>query len=304
MNLLHEVITSPWFIEKGYANDHFHLVLRLLKGDFFVDPKSTETDKSLDIASNSSLAFINNGKPFTVDGYDLYHNDDMIADPSVFITNISGPITKHSMLCGPAGMAAQANWMKKADMHPLIFAHALKIDSGGGSGYAARLMGEVISTLKKPVFAFIDDYGASAAYWIASSASHIAIGSDMGMAGSIGTYLTLRDYSEYLKQEGILEVDVYADKSTEKNIEHRMMSEGKIESAIQRAQILANQFNEFFLNHVSKSREGKLKSNDWSNGSMFFAKDALDIGLIDDIMPWEDFLQNIFDEFSPKLPIS
>ncbi len=301
MNLLHELISSPWFIEKGYADDHFHLALRLLKGDFFVDPNITETDKSSEMLSQANISFLNAGKPFTIDAYDLYHNADQLSDPSLFILNISGPITKHSMFCGPVGMNHKSDWLKKADMHPLIFAHVIKLDSGGGSGYAARVMSETISNLQKPVFAFIDDYGASAAYWIAAEACHIAIGSDMGMAGSIGTYLTLRDYSDKLKKEGIVEVDVYAEMSSQKNIELRLLREGKLESAIARAQSLANKFNDHFLNHVIKSRSNKLKSNEWNNGSMFFASDAKSIGLIDEIISWDDYLQKIFDEFCPKI---
>ena len=300
MNLLHEIIASPWFIDKQYADDHFHLVVRMLRGDLLFDPNANKSSKSEEMQGQASLAILNNKKPFTADAFDIYENADQITEPSVFILNIAGPITKYSMMCGPSGMAAKAEWIQKADMHPNIFAHAIKIDSGGGSGYAARFMGEVLSNLEKPVFAFIDDYGASAAYWIASAASYIYIGSKMGMAGSIGTYLTLRDYSEYLKKEGITEIDVYAEKSKEKNIEHRLLAEGKIESAIARAQVLANQFNDFFLTQVKESRKDKLNSNDWNTGRMFFANEAIEIGLIDGIMPWDEFLQNIFNEFSPK----
>lgn len=299
MNLLHEIIASPWFIDKQYADDHFHLVARMLRGDLLFDPNANKSSKDEEMQGQAHLAILNNKKPFTVDAWDIYENADQITEPSVFILNIAGPITKYSMMCGPSGMAAKAEWIQKADMHPNIFAHAIKIDSGGGSGYAARFMGEVLSKLEKPVFAFIDDYGASAAYWIASSAQHIAIASKMGMAGSIGTYLTLRDYTEALKMEGIKEVEVYAEKSTEKNIEYRLMQEGKVEEAISRAQKLANQFNDFFMAQVKESRKGKLKSNDWNTGKMFFADEALEIGLVDDIMPWDEFLQNIFNEFSP-----
>lgn len=299
MNLLHEIIASPWFIEKQYADDHFHLVLRLMKGDLFFDP-TTNNSKDEEMRGQAQLAILNNKKPFTIGAYDVFYHADKITEPSVFILNITGPITKYSMMCGPSGMAAKAEWIQKADMHPNIFAHAIKIDSGGGSGYAARFMGEVLQNLTKPVFAFIDDYGASASYWIASAASHIVMGSEMGMAGSIGTYLTLRDYSEYLKKEGITEIDVYASKSTDKNIEHRLLADGKIESAIERAQALANQFNEFFLNQVEKSRGDKLKGTEWQTGRMFFGMDAIEAGLVDEILPWDQFLQNIFDEFSPK----
>lgn len=299
MNLLHEIITSPWFIEAQYANDHFPMLVRLMRGDPFVSPYADDAER---LGDQSKIAFLNNSVPFTVDAFDIYKHADKITEPSLYILDIKGPITKYDTFCGPDGMLSKAYWIQKADMHPNVFGHVINIDSGGGSGYAARYMGEVLSKLKKPVFAFIEDFAASAAYWIASAANanHITISSKMAMAGSIGTYMTLRDYSKMLKKTGIAEVDVYASKSTAKNIEYRLMQIGKYDEAAKIAQVKADQFNDFFHNQVIGSRGSKLKSDAWNTGEMFFAQDAVDIGLVDDVLPWEEFLQAVFDEFAPS----
>jgi ClpP class serine protease len=47
---------------------------------------------------------------------------------------------------------------------------------------------------KKPVTAYIEDLGASAAYWVASQAGKI-YSNEPGFVGSIGTYLVVEDWS-------------------------------------------------------------------------------------------------------------
>lgn len=297
MNLLHEIITSPWFIERQYADQHIPLVLRMFRGDHvFGGEVKSELPQPDEKFKNHKIAFINSGKPYTVDAIDVAWYSDEIEEPSLFILNCNGPISKYDQFCGPDGTKTKSLLLQRADNHPKIFAHLINIDSGGGSGYAARNLGETISKLQKPVFAFIDDYGASAAYWIASAANHIAAGSNMARVGSIGTYLSIADYTEYFKNEGIKIIDVYAEKSKDKNLDYTKAIAGDL-SLVQQ---LANQFNEFFLNHVKSSRSGKLTSNDWNSGKMFFAPEAQALGLIDDVMPLDDYIQNIFDELSPK----
>lgn len=297
MNLLHEIISSPWFVEQNYADQHLPLVLRMLKGDIalFSEHKSEESQPDIKFR-NHKISFWNNGKPYTVDAIDLAFYAEEIEEPSLFILNCNGPISKYDQMCGPDGTKTKSLLLQRADNHPQIFAHLINIDSGGGSGYAARNLGETISKLQKPVFAFIDDFGASAAYWIASAANHIAASSSMTRVGSIGTYMSIVDYTEYFKNEGIRIIDVYAEKSKDKNQDYIKAITGDL-SLIQQ---LANQFNEFFLNQVKTSRHGKLQGSDWNSGKMFFAREAHEIGLIDDIMSFDEYVESIFKEFSPK----
>ena len=297
MNLLHEIITSPWFIERHYADQHIPLVLRMIRGDYFFGGEvKSEPPQPDEKFRNHNIAFINSGKPYTVDAIDVAWYSDEIEEPSLFILNCNGPISKYDQFCGPDGTKTKSLLLQRADNHPKIFAHLINIDSGGGSGYAARNLGETISKLQKPVFAFIDDYGASAAYWIASAASHIAAGSNMARVGSIGTYLSIADYTEYFKNEGIRIVDVYAKASSDKNQDYIKAIAGDL-SLVQQ---LADQFNDFFLHQVKTSRKGKLTSSDWNSGKMYFAPEAIELGLIDDIMTFDEYVEEIFKEFSIK----
>lgn len=81
----------------------------------------------------------------------------------------------------------------------------LSIDSPGGTvAGTAALAREVQEAGKiKPVFAHIEDMGASAAYWVASQAHKVYADAPTTQVGSIGTYLTLYDYSAVAEREGV-----------------------------------------------------------------------------------------------------
>lgn len=290
MNLVHEIITAPWFIDKQYSDQHFFLVLRTLKGEM-PELETTNGDTPF------SLAILNNGQPYIVNTENSeVLEDEKIEDPVLFILNMTGPVTKYDQICGPAGAKTKTRLLTQADNNPQVFAHLINLDTGGGSGYAARAMTETIKNLKKPVFAFIDDFAASAGYWIAAATSHIAAGSLMARTGSIGTYISIYDYTEQLKKEGITVIDTYAQKSSDKNLEYKKAIKGDT-SLIQK---LADQYNDFFLAHVQTERADKLKSDDWQTGKMYFADEAINIGLIDQITTYNEYIKDIFNEFAPK----
>lgn len=291
MNLVHEIITAPWFIEQEYADRHLFLVFQALKGE--TPPTASQPNNN----NNFSLAFINNGEPYiSHPPNDDILKDEKIEDPLLFILDCTGPITKYDQFCGLDGAKTKAQLLTHADNNPCVFAHLLNIDTGGGSGYAARLLSETIKNLKKPIFAFIDDFAASAGYWLAAATSHIAAGSTMARTGSIGTYISIHDYTEQLKKEGITVIDVYAKKSSDKNKDYKQAIKG--DTAL--LEKLADEYNEFFLNHVRTERKEKLKSNDWETGKMYFAEEAIKLGLIDEISPFNEYIKNIFKEFAPK----
>jgi len=70
------------------------------------------------------------------------------------------------------------------------------IDSPGGTVAGTHDMAADLAALeqKKPTAAFIEDLGASAAYWFASQAGLVAT-NPTGLVGSIGTYMAVRDSS-------------------------------------------------------------------------------------------------------------
>ena len=131
-------------------------------------------------------------------------------------------------------IVAHRVWSPKSNILERCYANknikgvVLKIDSGGGSGDAMRLMADTISDRNKPVVAFIDDNACSAAYGIASGCDIVVANSNTAYVGSIGTYISIADYTEYLKKEGISIIEVYATASKDKNIEVREALKGNV----------------------------------------------------------------------------
>ncbi|MCL2597375.1 MAG: S49 family peptidase [Paludibacter sp.] len=154
-----------------------------------------------------------------------------------------------------------------------------------------NLLADTIGERTKPVIAFIDDFAASAAYGIASACDHIVANNNMAWVGSIGCYTTFVDYSKYWEKEGIRVEDIYADQSTEKNSEYREALKGNFEPMRK----ITSHFAEDFISRVENSRGEKLtaKRDVWATGKMFFAPQALKIGLIDEINSFENLIKNL-----------
>lgn len=94
--------------------------------------------------------------------------------------------------------------IRSAVADPDVKAIMLRIDSPGGTTSGTAEMGEDIATAagKKPLMAFIDDLGCSAAYWVASQAGMISCNAT-AVVGSIGTYMTAMDTSAAAAQRGV-----------------------------------------------------------------------------------------------------
>jgi signal peptide peptidase SppA len=302
MNILNEIIRGVWLMEPGYAKLHFPRMLKVLLGEtddmpaMFSDNPASADGFKFAIRDENTIKQFNPFSGSSANIYDVFYDPDSIKDDTIFIMDISGPITKY-MSWYSWGMKVQAEWLKLADAHPSIRAHVLCIDSGGGEGYACNYMKGVIKSLKKPVYSYVEGYAASAAYWIASAGRRIGVSTPMDRLGSIGTYVTVADVDKFYKRMGIILKDIYATKSKDKNQDYLQAIKGN-ETLMQE---VVDEYNEHFLKHVAESRGDKLKGGEkeWGTGKFYFAQDAINLGLADEIISIERFINSIFDELIP-----
>ena len=91
----------------------------------------------------------------------------------------------------------------------------------------------------------------------------------------------MHDYTKQLEKAGIDILTVYATASKDKNSEVREALKGNLKPL----EDLANKFNENFLATIETNRAGKLTETRevWGTGKVYFAEDALKLGLIDNI---------------------
>jgi signal peptide peptidase SppA len=124
--------------------------------------------------------------------------------------NIARVVVRGTMMKGQSSFGGTSTVQLRRDIRqaindPNISGILLDIDSPGGTvAGTADLAAEVKQARrKKPVWAHIDDLGASAAYWVASQADQVFANDKTALVGSIGTLMTVYDYSAQAEKEGI-----------------------------------------------------------------------------------------------------
>jgi ClpP class serine protease len=285
MKLLNHLLFSVWAIERSAAMANFPLLMNMLQGRTIV---RNENAKDIVEFMNSSTQVID------ADGWRM---NDKLQNECVAVVNLTDPIYKYSMMCGPVGMIETARTLKQLDNHPNVKGIVLVLDTPGGEGSAARLLFETISSLNKVCVAYVDDLCASAGMYIASACDAIIANSSLARVGSIGTYVTIADFAKAFEMDGVEFLDIYADDSTEKNQDYlqaiEFMRSGGKKGSLDPVKKIVNKFNDAFLADVKEARGDSMTGDDWKTGKMFFADEALKIGLIDGI----DTLDNVIQKF-------
>lgn len=202
---------------------------------------------------------------------------------SVAVIPLRGDMLKEGTMCSYGTEEIAAVIREAADARNIIGIR-LDIDSGGGAVDAIAPMLEAIAFSQskgKPVGACCD-LCASAAYYVASHCNFIMADNTISAEfGSIGVMMQFPDYAKYYEEKGIKIHTIYSNLSNYKNAPFEAARKGEYAS-IKEEQLdpLARQFQEAVKQHRQNLKtdvEGIL------NGRMFYAKDALNNGLIDRI---------------------
>jgi protease-4 len=200
----------------------------------------------------------------------------------VAVIPIQGTVQKRGGYCslGTKDLVAQLN---AANRDPEISAIVLDIDSPGGQVDGTEELAQAVALSGKPVVAYIDGLGASAAYWIASQASSIFINSaSTAYAGSLGVLCMNVFQGAFLEKQGykveILRSTRAKDKARQNSVEE--MSP-EVRAAVQAD---LDQIGETFIAAVEKGRAGKLSTKeDVFTGKVYRGSDAKKHGLVDAI---------------------
>lgn len=142
------------------------------------------------------------------DGPVLYR----VTPEGVAVVRILGTMMKADSKFGGTSTIRTRRALREARADGSVKAIVLAIDSGGGSAAGTDALADEVAATKatKPVVAFIEDLGASAAYWVASQASSI-VANRIALVGSIGTLLVIDDASGAYEKAGIRVVVITSD---------------------------------------------------------------------------------------------
>lgn len=212
---------------------------------------------------------------------DTARRDYPIVD-GVAVINIYGPLMKFvgSMEEGSSTIAVRRQ-VRNAANDPAVSGILLRIDSPGGTVAGTEdLAADIAAAAKrKAVHAYIEDLGASAAYWIASQASRITANST-AIVGSIGTFCVVYDMSEMAKSEGIRVHVVRAGEFKGSGIPGTEVTPEQLAEY----QRLVDTLNSHFLSGVSSGRRlGIATVRELADGRIWVGKEAMSKGLIDGV---------------------
>lgn len=214
---------------------------------------------------------------------------DYVLDGNNAIINMKGPILKEdtffARVFGYASTKRIQAALAQALQDPAAKTITLHIDSPGGfiSGVDELANDVKLATENKPVFAFVEDLGASAAYWVASQASAIIASSPTTEVGSIGIIAgPVFDWSKALEAEGLRAVVMATGKRKADFAFGLPITDDMVEHHTAKL----NQLNAIFKGRVAEGRALSAGDvTDLATGETFIASDALENGLIDSVDP-------------------
>ncbi len=176
----------------------------------------------------------------------------------------------------------------------------LRIDSPGGNVAGTKELADDVAAVngRKPVYAYIEDLGASAAYWVASQAKRI-YANEMALVGSIGTVAVLYDESKAAEMQGV-KVHVISTGP--------MKGQGTPGTPVTPEEIayvqgLVDEFNARFMASVQSGRSTHGRSfdvKDVATGGVWIAPEAKKLGLIDQVATYDDAFASIAEVAKAK----
>lgn len=199
---------------------------------------------------------------------------------NVAIIPVMGPICRYatmfSEISGATSVEALAKDMRTCLENPDVHAIILDIDSPGGQ---AAGIGELAAQIRagtsiKPIAAYVGNMGASAAYWIASACSSVAI-APTAILGSIGAAQAISLPRK--EKDGPRQIEFVSSQSPNKR-PNPETNAGKVE--IQRT---VDALAQVFIESVADYRgvEAKDVVAKFGGGGLFVGRSAVDCGMAD-----------------------
>ena len=210
-----------------------------------------------------------------------------VKDENVAVIVAVGTILNGTQPPGRIGGDSTAELLRKARLDESVKAVVLRVDSGGGSVFATRVIGNEINELKragKPVVASMSSAAASGGYWISMAADKI-IAAPATITGSIGVLGMFPTFQRTLDRIGISTDGVGTTKWAGELRPDREMSA----KARELFQLFVESDYDDFITAVAENRGIEKDQVDRiAQGKVWTGVDALENGLIDELGTLDD----------------
>ncbi len=215
-----------------------------------------------------------------------------LSDDSVALIDVKGPISAaSSALETSVTPDSIINIINEVELNPKIKGAIFRINSPGGSVVASRLIMLAVKNMKKPSVCLMEDVAASGAYWIAS-ACDVIVSDPLSITGSVGVTASYLEYSGLFEKYGIGYERIVSGESKDSGTPYRNATEdekGKL-------QYIVDETFKYFLEDVVVTRG--LTDNqveEIKTGDIFLGKDALELGLVDQLGSLQDAQKIMMD---------
>lgn len=205
-----------------------------------------------------------------------------ITKGGVAIIEFNGAMTKYgSSFSAFPGSVRMRRTIRQAGADQAVQAIVLQMHSPGGTvAGTGDLAADVRQIAERmPVVAFIEDMGASAAYWVASQAGSI-VATESAEVGSIGTYAVIDDWHQFYEAKGITTYVIRAGEFKGAGVEGAKITDE------QRAewQREVDALNDVFLGAVARGRGmSRERIRELADGRVHVGQAAVGLGLADSV---------------------
>jgi signal peptide peptidase SppA len=262
-------IDQYWGIDEGYAQG----ILVKLEGISIVEAArlQAEFDAKNDKTSKAPYRVVN----------------------GTAIIPISGPMTKQAtsaqFLTGGTSTKAVRGLLAQAERDTAVKSVLLHIESPGGQVSGNAELADAVRNFPKPTAAFIEDMGASCAYWVASQCGAIYANA-MAEVGSIGVYGVVSDSSAKADMMGVKVHLVKSGKYKGAGTPGTPITAEHLADMQSRVDELFGVFKDAVMAGRGMTAE---QLNPIADGRAFGATKALEYGLIDGICSFEECLATV-----------
>jgi len=234
------------------------------------------------------------------ENHDFFENKDEIgSDSLIAIIPIRGYLSKYGDWW-TYGTEDYAMMLKEAYTDDRIKAIVLQVDSPGGNTDSVFPIEGALAIRNKPVITAVDSQATSCAYYIGCLTDKIIAVNRMAKVGSIGVMTVIFDNRKMLNDFGIKLIEIYPPESKWKNKPYREARDGKPQLIIKEE---LSPWAIHFQDHVKKHRPGLDQETEGIlEGRVFYAFDALENGLVDSILTFDEIIEYAFNyELNDKM---
>jgi ClpP class serine protease len=265
------ILSARWLIAGEIAVNYIPLLVSFLQG------KNITIDASI-LGKNDLKPFAlgpGNSEINTVNRWSL--DDENVPENSIAVIPVDGVLRDYDTI-------EISRFIKNAIANPSINSIFLLTNSPGGMVSQIDLVSDQITNSPKPVVTFVTDLNASAAAWLTSGSTKIILSSKLNRVGSIGVMTQFNDLWPMLEKFGIDHREIYATKSTEKNLQKRMLINPELSKEEQEKPLIEDLdfVNDFFHQAMIKNRKLDPESEVFK-GNIYYAERAIELGLADSI---------------------